>query len=138
MTVIRLLVAVYVILLGLAVATHFLANQFYDPMVEGTALNVWRILDPMMVSGAIIALIVAFSRKLGHSGDPYGEGITRDYLEANFTFYFSAAVLLALIWNWFGTEWVEPSNSAGLVWIFIDSTLPLLLISTGIRLLREE
>ena len=124
--------AVYLILL--VVVGHFLATQLYDPMLEGTALNVWRVLDPLMVSGVIIALIVALDRKL-NGGD--SQGINRDYLEANFTFYFSAALLLALTWNWFGVEWVEPRNDSALLWLFIDSTLPLLLASTGIRLLRE-
>ncbi len=126
--------AVYLILLAVVVVGHFLATQLYDPMLEGTALNVWRVLDPLMVSGVIIALIVALDRKL-NGGD--SQGITRDYLEANFTFYFSAALLLALTWNWFGVEWVEPRNDSALLWLFIDSTLPLLLASTGIRLLRE-
>ena len=89
---VRRLAAVYLILLAVVVAGHFLATQLYDPMLEGTALDVWRVLDPLMVSGVIIALIVALDRKL-NGGD--SQGITRDYLEANFTFYFSAALLLA-------------------------------------------
>jgi hypothetical protein len=132
---VKRLAAVYLILLAVVVAGHFLATQLYDPMLEGAALDVWRVLDPLMVSGAIIALVVALDRKL-NGGD--SQGITREYLEANFTFYFSAALLLAITWNWFGVEWVEPRNDQGLLWIFIDSTLPLLLASTGIRLLRES
>ncbi len=46
--------------------------------------------------------------------------------------------MLMLLWNWFGVQWAEPSNDVGLVWTLIDSTLPLLLASTGIRLLRDE
>ena len=135
MLLIKRLVAVYVMLLAMAVAGHFRATQFYDPMMEGVALNVWRVLDPLMVSGVIIALIVALDSKLKHGAD--SQEVTRGYLEANFTFYFSAALLLALTWNWFGFEWVEPRNDNALVWIFVDSTLPLLLAYTGARLLRK-
>ena len=132
---VKRLAAVYLMLLAVVVAGHFLATQLYDPMLEGAALDVWRVLDPLMVSGVIIALVVALDRKQTHGAD--SQGVTRGYLEANFTFYFSAALLLALTWNWFGVEWVEPRNDDALVWIFIDSTLPLLLASTGIRLLRS-
>ena len=71
----------------------------------------------------------------GIGGQPQAD---REYLEANFTFYYSAALMLMLLWNWFGVQWAEPSNDVGLVWTLIDSTLPLLLASTGIRLLRDE
>ncbi len=59
MILIRRLAAVYLILLAVVVAGHFLATQLYDPMLEGAALTVWRVLDPLMVAGVIIALIVA-------------------------------------------------------------------------------
>ncbi len=54
------------------------------------------------------------------------------------TFYGAAALLLALLWNWFGVQWVEPGNDSGLLWIVIDVTVPLLLASTALRLLRRE
>ena len=132
---IKRLAAVYLILLAVVVAGHFLATQFYDPTLDGTARNVWQVLNPLMAIGIIIALIVALDRKL-NGGD--SQGISREYLEANFTFYFSAALLLAFTWNWFGVEWVEPRNDSALLWLFIGSTHPLLVASTGIRLLRES
>ncbi len=132
---IKRLAAVYLILLATVVAGHFLATQFYDPTPEGTARNVWQVLNPLMVIGIVIALIVALNRKL--NGDD-SKAITREYLEANFTFYFSAALLIAFAWNWFGVEWVEPRNDNALLWLFIGSTHPLLVASTGIRLLRKS
>ena len=132
---IKRLAAVYLILLAVVVVGHFLATQFYDPTSEGTARNVWQVLNPLMVIGIVIALIVALNRKL--NGDD-SKGITREYLEANFTFYFSAALLIAFAWNWFGVEWVEPRNDNALLWLIIGSTHPLLVASTGIRLLRDS
>ena len=132
---IKRLAAVYLILLAVVVAGHFLATQFYDPTPEGTARNVWQILNPLMVIGIVITLIVALDRKL--NGDDSKE-ITREYLEANFTFYFSAALLIAFAWNWFGVEWVEPRNDNALLWLLIGSTHPLLVASTGIWLLRKS
>ena len=138
MTLLKRLVALYLILLGIAVASHFLATQLYDPTLEGSAADIWRVMDPMMIAGALILLMVAFFRKLEHGGDSYGMGLSREYLEANLSFYLSAVLLLVLTWNWFGWQFVEPPNDNGLVWIFVDSVLPLLLISTGVRLMRSE
>ena len=46
MGVVKHLAAIYLLLVAAAVAAHFLVAQFYDPMLEDTALTVWRILDP--------------------------------------------------------------------------------------------
>ena len=83
-----------------------------------------------------MALIVASGRKCRRDADKAAQSLDREYLEANVTFYYSAAILLGLLWNWFGVEWVDPRNDIGLLWTLIDTTLPLLLASTGIRLLR--
>ena len=134
MSALKSLAAVYVLLVAVAVAVHFLGTQFYAPTPGGTAVTVWRVLDPLMVLGVVIVLVYAFDRKRRLAP---GQPVDREYLEANFTFYFSAMLLLLLLWNWFGVEFVEPSNAEGLVWILIDVTFPLLMASTGIRLLRE-
>ncbi|MCY4088141.1 MAG: hypothetical protein OXG37_14960 [Actinomycetia bacterium] len=134
MAVVMRAAAVYMLLLAVVVAGHFLANQFYDPALEGTSLTVWRVIDPLMVAGLVMVLVFAFARKRRLDANP---AVDREYLETNVVFYYSAALLLALLWNWFGFEWVEPSNSAGWIWTVIDVTLPLLLASTGIRLLRS-
>ena len=138
MVFLKRLAALYLILLGIAVASFFLVTQLYDPTLEGSARDIWLVLDPMMIVGAFLSLLVALFRKLEFGGYSYGLGVSRDYLEANLTFYLSAVLLILITWNWFGTAFVEPPNDVGLVWIFIDSVLPLLLISTGIRLMRAE
>ena len=138
MVFLKRLAALYLVLLGIAVASHFLATQLYDPTLEGAARDVWLVLDPMMVAGAFICLVVAFIRKLEFGGFSYGLGVSRDYLEANVAFYLSAALLILVTWNWFGVAFVDPPNDNTLVWLINDSVLPLLLISTGIRLMRSE
>ena len=138
MTLLKRLVAFYLILLGLAVASHFLATQLYDPTLEGSAADIWQVMDPLMIAGAFISLSVAFFRKIEQGGDSYGMGLSREYLESNLSFYLSAVLLLVLTWNWIGWQFVDPPNDNGLVWIFVDSVLPLLLISTGVRLMRSD
>lgn len=137
MPVLKRAAAVYMLLLAVGVAGHFLATQFYDPMLEGTGRDAWLIFDPLMVAGAVMALVVAFDRKRRLDAGGGDRSLSREYLEVNGTLYFTAALFLALLWNWFGTQFVEPSNDMGLVWLLIDITFPLLMAATGIRLLRE-
>lgn len=136
MTAVKRLAAVYMILVSVAVLANFLGSQFYDPTLEGAAIDAWRILDPLMVVGVAMALIAALAGKISQNSG-IDRSVTREYLESNFTFYYSAALLLALLWNWFGFQWVDPPNDVPLLWTLIDITAPLVMASTGIRLLRE-
>ena len=135
MIALRRVAAIYMLLVAAAVAVHFLATQLYPPAWGDEASTAWRILDPLMVLGVVAVLVDAVARKCRLAA---GSAVDREYLETNFTFYFSAMLLLLLLWNWFGFEWVEPRNDQALVWMLIDATLPLLLAARGIRLLREE
>ena len=136
MTAVKRLAAVYMLLVSVAVLANFLGSQFYDPTLEGAAIDAWRILDPLMVVGMAMALTAALAGKLRQDSE-MDRSVTREYLESNFTFYYSAALLLALLWNWFGFQWVDPPNDVPLLWTLIDITVPLVMASTGIRLLRE-
>ena len=138
MAAIKLLAAVYMLLVAAAVAVNFIIALFYDPALEDAGATAWQILDPLMVAGVIMVLLLAFSAKRRRDSDSSNSTIDRDYLEANVTFYFSGVLLLALLWNWISSQWVEPAGDIGLLWIFIDTTLPFLLASTGIRLLRRD
>ena len=134
---VKLVAGIYMIALAVVVAGHLLATQVYDAGLSGTALTVWRVLDPLMVVGVVMALIVAACRKRCVCNDMTDKSVNREWLEANFTFYFSGALLLALLWNWFGVEWSNPVTADALLWVIIDSTLPFLLGSTSLRLIRE-
>lgn len=137
MTLLKRLAALYLILLGIAVASHFLATQLYDPTLEGSALDVWRILDPLMIIGVAISLLSALFRKLEDGNGSYTMGVTRDYLEANFAFYASGVLLILLTWNWLGFQFVDPPNDLPWLWLIIDAVVPLVVLSTGIRLMRS-
>ena len=145
------------LLVAVAVAVNFIAVLFYDPpqggwfaysslsdlsdpspASESSGLTAWQILDPLMVAGLIIVLILAFAAKRRRDSDSSNRSIDREYLEANITFYFSGVLLLALLWNWISSQWVVPAGYNGLLWVFIHTTLPFLLASTGIRLLRRD
>ena len=136
MTALKLGAGAVLLLIGAAVAVHLIATQLYDPAVEGTALTVWAVLDPLMVVGLLITLVAAWRWKRRVDADA-DRSVSREWLETNVILYLAAALLLAVLWNWIGTMFSEPSVSEGLLWVAIASTLPLLLASVGLRLLRE-
>ena len=137
MAALKRLAAVYMLLVAVAVVALFLAGQFYDPTLEGAAIAVWQILDPLMVVGMVIVLTVAIGRKHRMDTASADQSAHQGSLETNLVFYYSVALFLALLWNWFGFQFVDPANDNGLLWTLIDTTLPLLLASTALRLWRE-
>lgn len=137
MAAIKRLVALFLILVGAAVPLHFVVTRFYDPGWVDASLPVWQVLNPLQVVGLAIVLLVAFGRKRAVDTEQAGSAVTREYLESNFVFYYSAGLMVALLWNWFGVQWSDPPTSDNQLWIIVDVTLPLLFIPTGLRLLRE-
>lgn len=138
MAAIKSLTALYLIITAAAVAIHFIVTLLYDPATEGTADTVWTILNPIMVAGVFIVLLLALAAKRRRDSDSQNRSIDRDYLEANVVFYFSIVLLLVLLWNWISSEWVDPPGAMSLLWIFVDTTLPVLLAPVGLRLLRND
>lgn len=137
MAALKRLAGLYLLVIGVAVALHFLATQFYDPTWSDASLPVWQVLNPLQTVALIIVLLVSMERK--HKAEDYTSDppVTRRYLEANVLFFFAAGVLLAQMWNWFGVQWADPVNSDNQLWIFIDIALALILIPTSIDLLRN-
>ena len=135
---VKLLAALYMLLVAAAVAVNFIITLFYDPALEDAGATAWQILDPLMVAGVVMVLLLALGAKRRRDADSENRSIDRDYLEANVVFYFSVVLLLVLLWNWISSEWVEPAGDMPLLWIFIDTTVPPLLGSVGIRLLRQD
>jgi len=121
-------------LLAVVVWVQFLATQLYDPQLEAAGLVIWRVLDPLMVLGVLVAVFVAFDRKRRHDSSA-ATGMTRDYFEANVTLYGGMALLHALLWNWIGFQFSDPATTHPWLWTLIDISLPLLLVPTGRRLI---
>ena len=115
---------------------QFIATQFYDPLLAGMGLEIWRILDPLMVLGLVVVLINAYQRKRSVESNA-DDVVTREYLEANCVFYFGVALMACLLWNWIGFQWSSPTNTLQSLWNLIDATLPLLLFATGRQLARS-
>ena len=92
MSAIKLLAAVYMLLVAAAVAVNFIAALFYDPVFGGAGwfaysdlgtisedagLTAWQILNPLMVAGVIMVLILAFGAKRRRDSDSSNRAIDR-------------------------------------------------------------
>ena len=72
--------------LAAAIYLQFIGTQIYDPLAAGVGGVIWQILNPLMVLGLVVAIVLSYNRK--RNVDSVGEDrVTREYLEANCVFY---------------------------------------------------
>lgn len=133
----RLVFWVYLRVLAVVVYVQYIGSQFYDPTSEGLAEAVYRIIDPLMVLAMLIAVYFACQRKRAVDSGPEG-GVTREYFEANGTFYLGIALLAGLLWNWVGFQFADPATTHSWLWALIDITAPLLFFATSTQLIKSE
>lgn len=128
----RRLVAIYLFLLALAVAGHYLAFPLYErgPDPDVTA---WLVIDWFQTAGLILLLIATFAWKRALPADAGW----REYLEANVLFYLTVVTALSYFPNWFLAEWGDADRQLWDVWAFIDAAVPILSVTAGLRLWRE-
>lgn len=131
------LFSIYLRVLAVVLYVQYIGSQFYDPLAEGMAATVYRVLDPLLVLGMIIVLYYAFQRKRALDSGP-DDGVTREYLEANGVLYVGIALFVALLWNWIGFQFVDPTNSQGWLWAVIDLSLPLLFFASSVQLVKSK
>lgn len=135
--VIRKLLAVYLSIVALLVAVHFVFNSFYRDTWD--VIEVWSILDWLMALAIVIALVVHFRRKFALKREA-DQAISREYVEANVAVYVTALVALWFFSNWFtflnlGSEGESVANVV--VWAFVDALIVLVLAATGRYLWRS-
>ncbi len=133
---VKRLAGLYLAIIGAAVAVHFVIDPLiYDwPEGEGTP-TAWIVLDWLMAVGLAIALFVTFEAK--RAADAGSD--LRQYLVANVQFYVAAGLTLLFLWNAVQIDWAAGDQTPdSQVWVFIDTLLPLLFLTVGIRLWNES
>ena len=128
------LVAVYLLLVGVAVGAYFVIFPLYAGQgdAEG-AHDVWEVLNWFMAVAAILLVLVTFSGKR-----TLAEGAaTWDRLVANGRFYFAVALLLGLLSNWFADSWGGEAGPVAFLWVVIDIGMPILAVEMALKLWRE-
>lgn len=131
------LFSIFLKILAVVTYVQYIAQQFYDPVGDGVAETVYRILDPFLVLGTIIVVSYAFQRKRAVDAAP-DDGVSREYIEANVVLYLSVALFFGLLWNWVGFQFSDPSNSVDWLWALLDLSLPLLFFASSTQLQKSR
>ena len=133
------LVGVYLVAVAVAVAVFFIISN----VVAGSfdVLNIWYVLDVLMLIGLALALIFNYLAMKDEGGR--GETVTRRYLEVNTAFFVTAGVTILFLHNWLsllalGSDSLNDNEQAWVIWAAVDTLLPIVLGVTGCRLWRDS
>lgn len=132
MPIVLRLLAVYVMLTGVAVAVHFIAVPWYHPG-EGEPYPIWTALDWLMAVAIAVSLVALFAAKRRFSVD---DAPLREYLSVNVLFYATVIVGMLFYWNW-GNALRDSPDADWLIWNFLDVAIPLVLVGAGARMWRR-
>ena len=124
MTTLARLCAVYLAVVGLAVAAHFIAVPLYHPGGD-EPYPIWDVLNYFTGAAILIALLSSGAVKWRH--DAAGGADAVGFIAANVVFYGVLALGILFFWNWRG-------GGDTLIWNFIDTGLPLALCAAGRQL----
>ena len=132
----------YLIGVAIIVAAFFITNPLLAGLLDPA--KVWAVLDILMLIGLLTALAFNYAdkRTLEERQEP-GDSVSRRRLEINIAFYLTAGVTILFLHNWFsllaqGPESLTGNHQAWVIWAVVDTMLPLLLGTTGCRIMREK
>ena len=128
-------IALYLLLVGLAVGAYFVISPLYAGQGNlADASEVWDILNWFMAVAAILLVLVTF---VGTKSLP-DDATSWDKLVANGRFHIAVALLLGFLNNWFASQWGEGGfEPVSFLWVVIDITMPILAVEMAIKLWRE-
>ena len=124
MTTAARLCSVYLAIVGLAVAAHFIAVPLYHPGGD-EPYPIWDVLN--YFTGAAILIALAGSGAVKWRTDPAGSADTVRFITSSVVFYSVLTLGILFFWNWRGGD-------DSLIWNFIDTALPLALVAAGRQL----
>ncbi len=134
------IVGAYLILVGAVVAIHTIAEPIYYTSTPTAPFSpAWTYINWSMALAIVLGVIFACIGKRATEGE--GDAVTWERLAANTLFYGLVVVGIMFFWNWLSINmdgYTSSADISGLVWIAIDATLPVLLVSLGIRLARAD
>ncbi len=130
-------VGMYLVAVAVVVAVFFIINTFLEDSID--VMQVWLVLDVLMLTALIPALIFNYVRKREADGEDSGGAVTVRYLTANVAFFLTAALVILFLHNWFtllaqGTDSLDGNHPAWNIWAVVDTMLPLVVGTTGCRM----
>ncbi len=128
-------IAVYLLLVGVAVGAYFVIAPLYAGQGNlADASDVWDILNWFMAVAAILLVLVTFARTRSLADD----ATSWDKFVANGRFHIAVALLLGFLNNWFASQWGEGGfEPVSFLWVVIDIGMPILAVEMAINLWRE-
>lgn len=130
-------VGMYMVAVAVVVAVFFIINTFLEDSID--VMQVWLVLDVLMLIALVPALIFNYMRKRHADGEGSGGAVTVRYLTANVAFFLTAALMILFLHNWFtllaqGTDSLDGNHPAWNIWTVVDTMLPLVVGTTGCRM----
>ncbi len=121
--------AAYVVLVGVAVAVHFIITRFYHS--GGTPFTLWHYMNWLIAPAVLVTVVASYVGKRSMDGE--GAVDLKRYLEVNTVFYGSVAAGIIYYWNWALS--LSPGNVPdGQFWSVLGAALPILMVVVGLRL----
>ena len=141
MNTLKRICGLFLVLIAVAVAVHTVVEPLYHTSSEGQPYSpFWDILNPLMAIAIMVGVLFGYLRKNAADSEGDSGTVTREFVAANVQFYGFLCVGIMFFWNWFilySPEFTAVgAETASLVWILIDATLPLLTGAMGVFLLR--
>ena len=141
MNTLKRICGLFLVAMAVAVAVHTVVEPLYHTSSEGQPYSpLWEILDLLMAVAIVLGLLFGHSRKKAADNAGDSGAVTREFVAANVQFYGFLCVGILFFWNWFilysPAFTAAGADTASLVWILIDATLPLLTGAMGVFLLR--
>ena len=137
MGLVKKLLAVFLGVVALVVAVHFMFSSFYRELVDTGAI--WDVLNWFLAAGLVIALIVSFHLKRTLDRRGAAGSVTREYVEVNLMFYVTVVLVLWFFWNWSNDlVSVEPQGQTQRnIWVWINPLFVPIAAATALRLWRS-
>ena len=132
----------YLIGVAVIVAAFFITNPLLAGLLDPT--KVWAVLNILMLIGLMMALAFNYAGKRTlEKGQEPDDSVSRRNLEINIALYLTAGVTILFLHNWFsllahGPESLAGNHQAWVIWAAVDTMLPLVLGTTGCRIMREK
>lgn len=136
---VKKLISLYLLGVAVAVAVYFIIGPLLPESFD--SLDVWEILDILMVIALGFALLFNYGMKRKEGGRDAGAPVTRRYLEVNLLFYLTAGITILFLHNWFALLGLGADNLGGpdpagnhqrwVIWAVVDVLLPITLGVTG-------
>ena len=121
--------AAYVVLVGVAVAVHFIITPLYH--AGDAPFTAWHYMNWFIAAALLVTLGASYAGKRRIDGE--GSADLKRYLEVNTVFYGSVAAAIIYYWNWALS--LSPGNVPdGQFWSVLGAALPILMVVAGSRL----